>query len=183
MFVLKAPEVSDIAMSYTSRSNDLGPGAHGGALVNLIHSYTSTGDPFVRHFTDALLEDVSAPFFASLHRWLFSGELYDPFEEFFVAVDPKLAHLRLDHHPSAISGAGGLGNLSIDGGFGGRGGEVDIAGDKDGALSLWQNKYQFRPDMLPAFVSEAFGKKVCFPHMVGRDMTKCMRRSFQPARV
>ena len=30
----------------------------GGALVNLIHGYTENGDPFVRKFTDQLLEDV-----------------------------------------------------------------------------------------------------------------------------
>lgn len=33
--------------------------AHGGALVNLIHSYTDNGDPFVRNFTDELLEEAS----------------------------------------------------------------------------------------------------------------------------
>jgi gamma-tubulin complex component 3 len=32
--------------------------AHGGALVNLIHGYTDNGDPFVRKFTDQLLEEV-----------------------------------------------------------------------------------------------------------------------------
>ncbi len=30
----------------------------GGALVNLIHSYTDNGDPFIRKFTDELLEEV-----------------------------------------------------------------------------------------------------------------------------
>ena len=34
------------------------PDAQGGALVNLIHSYTDNGDPFVRKFTDQLLEEV-----------------------------------------------------------------------------------------------------------------------------
>jgi hypothetical protein len=33
-------------------------GTHGGSLVNLIHSYTDNGDPFVRKFTDELLEQV-----------------------------------------------------------------------------------------------------------------------------
>lgn len=33
--------------------------SHGGALVNLIHSYTDNGDPFVRKFTDELLEEVN----------------------------------------------------------------------------------------------------------------------------
>ena len=71
--------------------------------MNLIHGYADNGDPFVRKFTGALLEEVrtsmtslnkaadvrqvSKPFFSMLHRWLFSGELYDPFSEFFVAVD------------------------------------------------------------------------------------------------
>jgi gamma-tubulin complex component 3 len=27
---------------------------------------------------------------------------------------------------------------------------------------LWQDKYRFRRDMLPAFVGEAFGKRVCY---------------------
>ncbi len=38
------------------------PDAHGGALVNLIHSYTDNGDPFVRKFTDQLLEEVGSLF-------------------------------------------------------------------------------------------------------------------------
>ena len=33
-------------------------GACGGALVSIIHSYTDNGDPFVRKFTDQLLEEV-----------------------------------------------------------------------------------------------------------------------------
>jgi hypothetical protein len=35
--------------------------AHGGALVNLIHGYTDNGDPFVRQFTDQLLEEARFP--------------------------------------------------------------------------------------------------------------------------
>ena len=35
------------------------PDAQGGALVSLIHGYTDNGDPFIRKFTDSLLEDVS----------------------------------------------------------------------------------------------------------------------------
>lgn len=33
---------------------------YGGALVNLIHTYTRNGDPFVRKVTDELLEEVCA---------------------------------------------------------------------------------------------------------------------------
>ncbi|KAJ7700140.1 Spc98 family-domain-containing protein [Mycena rosella] len=121
--------------------------AQGGALVNLIHGYTDNGDPF-----------VSKPFFATLHKWLFSGELYDPFSEFFVAMDPALAHMQYVH-PSSL--AGGIGPLAGDGGFGGLGGDSDdISVERDGGLKLWEAKYQFQEDMLPMFVGEAFGKKI-----------------------
>ncbi|KAJ8464042.1 hypothetical protein ONZ51_g9857 [Trametes cubensis] len=128
--------------------------AHGGALVNLIHGYAENGDPFIRKFTNQLLEEVSKPFFATLHKWLFSGELYDPFSEFFVAVDPELAHLQY-MQPSLQ----GVGQLASDGGFGG--GEVeDTSEEHAGGLQLWEQKYRFQKDMLPAFVGETFGRKI-----------------------
>ncbi|KIM53815.1 hypothetical protein SCLCIDRAFT_1222528 [Scleroderma citrinum Foug A] len=128
--------------------------AQGGALVNLIHSYTDNGDPFVRKFTDQLLEEVSQPFFSTLHKWLFSGELYDPYNEFFVAVNPELAHVQYLLHPTSLSGVG-------DGVFGALSGEADdISSEREGGLRLWEAKYQFRMDMLPMFVGEAFGKKI-----------------------
>ncbi|KAK0468412.1 gamma-tubulin complex, component 3 [Desarmillaria tabescens] len=132
--------------------------AHGGALVNLIHSYTDNGDPFVRKFTDQLLEEVSKPFFATLHKWLFSGELYDPFNEFFVAMDPSLKHVQYTH-PSSLSG--GFGQATGDGGLGGLLMDNEDASDKrENGLQLWQSKYQFQEDMLPMFVGEAFGRKI-----------------------
>ncbi|TFY63403.1 hypothetical protein EVJ58_g3277 [Rhodofomes roseus] len=130
-------------------------GAHGGALVNLIHGYADNGDPFIRKFTDQLLDEVSKPFFATLHKWLFSGELVDPFSEFFVAVDPELAHLQYGQ-PSHD----GIGPSGGDGGFGGLGDGEDISGEREGGLKLWESKYQFQKDMLPAFVGEVFGRKI-----------------------
>ncbi|KAH9938282.1 gamma-tubulin complex DGRIP91/SPC98 component [Fomitopsis serialis] len=118
-------------------------GAHGGALVNLIHGYADNGDPFIRKFTDQLLDEVSKPFFATLHKWLFSGELVDPFSEFFVAVDPELAHLQYGQ-PSHD----GVGPSGGDGGFGGLGDGEDLSGEREGE------------DMLPAFVGEVFGRKI-----------------------
>ncbi|KIY71475.1 gamma-tubulin complex DGRIP91/SPC98 component [Cylindrobasidium torrendii FP15055 ss-10] len=126
--------------------------AHGGALVNLIHSYTDNGDPFVRKFTDQLLEEVSKPFFATLHKWLFSGDLYDPFNEFFVAGNPALAHLQY-LHPSSIGGQ------LLDEGFGATDNEEGST-RRHSTLQLWQSKYLFRKDMLPMFVGEAFGRKI-----------------------
>jgi gamma-tubulin complex component 3 len=98
---------------------------------------------------------VSKPFFSTLHRWLFSGELYDPFSEFFVAIDPELAHVQYVH-PSAH-----LGGLGADAGilFGGDGEAPDVSGEREGGQRLWETKYRFRKDMLPMFVGEAFGRK------------------------
>ncbi|KAL4265001.1 Spindle pole body component [Pleurotus pulmonarius] len=132
--------------------------SHGGALVNIIHGYTENGDPFVRKFTDQLLEDVSKPFFATLHKWLFSGELYDPYLEFFVAMDPSLAHMQYAH-PSSLSG--GINQLSSDGGFAGPFNDGDdMSGDREGGLKLWEAKYKFQKEMLPMFVGETFGRKI-----------------------
>jgi gamma-tubulin complex component 3 len=72
-------------------------------------------------------------------------------------MDPELAHMQYVH-PSSL--AGGIGQLSGDGGFGG-GSDNDDMLDREGGLRLWEAKYLFQKDMLPLFVGEAFGKKVC----------------------
>lgn len=69
-----------------------------------------------------------------------------------------MAHLQYIH---PLSLAGGVGQLTGDGGFGG-GDTDDISGVHDGGLRLWETKYQFQKDMLPMFVGEAFGRKVHF---------------------
>src|SRR3984957_17733341 len=95
---------------------------------------------------------VSKPFFATLHKWLFSGELYDPFSEFFVAIDPKLAHVQ---HSNP-------GQPPVDDGFTGLGADTDdFLGEPEGGLRLWEAKYHFQKDMLPMFVGESFGRKAC----------------------
>ena len=89
-----------------------------------------------------------------MHKWLFSGELYDPYNEFFVSVDPDLTHVQYLLHPSLLTGGG-------DGMFGALAGDAeDISTERESGLRLWQAKYRFRKDMLPMFVGEAFGKKV-----------------------
>lgn len=62
---------------------------HGGALVNLIHGYTANGDPFVREFTDELLEEVW--FFT---RWLSSDIDICPGVQTFLLHAPQMALLR-----------------------------------------------------------------------------------------
>nr|CAG8605196.1 12253_t:CDS:10 [Entrophospora candida] len=83
----------------------------GGALVSTIYKYTYNGDPFIQNFINNILEEVSKPFFEMLQRWIYEGELEDPFEEFFVACDPNVEEdlwqskykIRKDMQPTFIS--------------------------------------------------------------------------------
>lgn len=90
-----------------------------------------------------------------MHKWLFSGELYDPFEEFFVTVDSSLGHVN-HGHPSSIPG--GISYPVNDSAFGGY--TEDATETPENGQKLWETKYKFRQDMLPMFVGESFGKKV-----------------------
>ncbi|CAG8543918.1 14495_t:CDS:10 [Acaulospora morrowiae] len=76
----------------------------GGALVSAIYNYTNHGDPFIQQFVNNMLEKM-------LQRWIYEGELEDPFEEFFVACNPDVEedlwqskyYIRSDMRPAFIS--------------------------------------------------------------------------------
>lgn len=102
---------------------------------------------------------VSKPFFSILQKWLFSGELQDPFSEFFVAVNPELAHLGylrpISSNNTSLAGDGGFGGLASQ--------DIHPNGDtSESGMRPWEGKYQFKPEMLPRFVGDTFGKKVEF---------------------
>jgi len=91
-----------------------------------------------------------------LEKWLFSGELQDPFGEFFVAVNPDLAHF--DYlRPRTADGS----SLVGDGGFA-RISSEDILNENasSAGIRLWEEKYMFKKEMLPRYVGETFGKRV-----------------------
>ncbi len=94
---------------------------------------------------------VSKPFFQTLTSWIFSGHLYDPFNEFFVQLNPNVPHKKLGWDTPA----GDIGFVGVNefGSFG-------EAQDNNTAYMLWEKKYIFVKEMLPSFVSEVFGKKV-----------------------
>eukprot|EP00842_Homolaphlyctis_polyrhiza_P005168 jgi/Hompol1/5652/HPOL_004606-RA len=54
----------------------------------MLHNYVTHGDPGVHEYIRRLLVEVSAPFYRMLKRWIYEGELEDPFGEFFVTIDP-----------------------------------------------------------------------------------------------
>ena len=57
----------------------------GGQLITLIHSFASShGDPIVAAFAERLLGSFTRPFYDMLRRWIYDGELSDPYLEFFV---------------------------------------------------------------------------------------------------
>jgi len=92
-----------------------------------------------------------------LHKWLFSGELYDPFAEFFVSLDPDPTHFMAvssGEMRNPLSGDSGLERFGTDG--------DDYSGTREDGLKLWDVKYRFRREMLPLFVGDVFGKKVNF---------------------
>ena len=75
-------------------------------------------------------------------------------------MDPELAHYQYIH-PKAMNG-----QTSTDGGFPSILGDLDEgSSESDPRSRLWEAKYQFRKEMLPSFLGEAFGRKVsrlCF---------------------
>lgn len=57
----------------------------GGQLISLIHGFSSShGDPVVAAFAERLLVGFTRPFYDFLRRWIYDGELSDPYLEFFV---------------------------------------------------------------------------------------------------
>lgn len=84
----------------------------GGALISMIHNYTKHGDPFIKSYIVRILQVVSRPFYEILERWVYEGELDDPYHEFFVACDNTVSKdklwqskytLRQDMLPSFLS--------------------------------------------------------------------------------
>ncbi|BFZ64754.1 Microtubule-nucleating Tub4p (gamma-tubulin) complex component [Saitoella coloradoensis] len=60
------------------------PELKGGQLISAIHDFGTHGDPFVNTFAQRLVTKITLPFYEMLCRWIYDGELLDPYEEFFV---------------------------------------------------------------------------------------------------
>ena len=69
----------------------------GGQLITMIHSFSlSHGDPFVGAFAERLLANVTRPFYDMLRRWVYDGELVDPYNEFFVMEPDPASRPEID---------------------------------------------------------------------------------------
>ncbi|CAD7697869.1 unnamed protein product [Ostreobium quekettii] len=56
----------------------------GGELAGAVYSYLHQGDPTTHAFTNRMLQRVRVPVLDMIKQWVFEGELYDPYGEFFV---------------------------------------------------------------------------------------------------
>lgn len=62
----------------------------GGAIISSINSYVLHGSPGTKTLLLRLLKEVSAPILTMIKTWMIEGELNDPFQEFFVCMDPEI---------------------------------------------------------------------------------------------
>jgi len=63
----------------------------GGEITSTLFAYSKHGDPAVKAMVLAMLKEATQPIFNMIKRWVFEGELEDPFQEFFVESDPKVS--------------------------------------------------------------------------------------------
>lgn len=153
-----------------SKRSHMFPAAQGGALVNLIHGYADNGDPFVRKFTDQLLEEVTRTRLrihekthphcrypdrsSPLCTGGFSLESCTTRSQSFSSPQTPSLHIcntcTFPPVPAASSLAMAGSVLT----------ERTSRGEHESGLKLWESKYRFHKEMLPSFVGEVFGNKV-----------------------
>ncbi|KAJ0406521.1 hypothetical protein P43SY_001452 [Pythium insidiosum] len=73
----------------------------GGALLSEIQRMSASlaGDSAARQLFSFLLERASQPYLAMLERWIYHGDLVDPYDEFMVRGDATLRHEDLTQDP------------------------------------------------------------------------------------
>ncbi|KAL1844519.1 hypothetical protein VTK73DRAFT_2375 [Phialemonium thermophilum] len=105
----------------------------GGPLISLIHGFsTSHGDPTVAAFAERLLAQVSRPFYDVLRRWIYDGELSDPYREFFVHEQQPQQHQQQPYRDAKAKGL----------------------------ASVWNSKYEVDEAMIPTIISPDLARKV-----------------------
>ena len=125
-------------------------GCKGGALISMIHNYVIHGDPVVNKYISKLLLDISAPFYTMLSRWMYKGELQDPFGEFFVSQDDGISlNASISSTAAGFNGTSAIDAMSIDDG------------------NIWRSKYVIKYDLIPGFVSKPLAKKI---FLVGKSL-------------
>ncbi|KAF6035402.1 TUBGCP3 [Bugula neritina] len=76
---------------------DIAKGKKGGALLSIIHSYSWHGAIAHTSLVSNMLSLTVKPLFGIISRWIYTGTLEDPYNEFFVASDPQVKDDNLWH--------------------------------------------------------------------------------------
>ena len=101
-------------------------------MITAIHSLSAShGDPFVSAFAERILVQVTQPFYDILRQWIFDGELYDPYHEFFVLEQDNSGNGDKESDPRRAV-----------------------------ATSVWADKYKLDDVMVPTIMSGELAKKV-----------------------
>lgn len=74
----------------------------GGEIISALFAYTKHGDLTIQNMVLTMLKEATTPLFGMIKRWVFEGELEDPFLEFFVESDPKAPIDQLWHKKYTI---------------------------------------------------------------------------------
>jgi len=75
----------------------------GGSMLDGIHTFClEQGDAKAKDLYLHLLEKASQPFLAILSRWLFKGELNDPYKEFMISEDVSVSREALEEDFNAL---------------------------------------------------------------------------------
>ena len=121
----------------------------GGALINVIYKESMHGDPAIRESMVRILVKVVEEVKKMLSRWIFHGQIDDPYKEFFImnTSQSQLAAGSTCSTPTRSTiGQSVLSGHSL----------TPLTGD----ASAWLEKYTINHDMLPGFIPQDQARKI-----------------------
>ena len=115
--------------------------AHGCYILDFIYKASCSGVANVREAMQRLLHEGHKVLYKQLLRWILQGNLYDPFEEFFVRS--------IENATSCDDTTKGEGSLAV-------------VEDEDQVDKQLASKFQLRIDMIPCHISVSTAEKIFF---------------------
>ena len=82
-------------MKWLAVITDLVKNLKGGAICSAINTYVLNGSPSTKQFIGRILKEVSTPILSMIKTWMLTGEINDPYQEFFVETDPNIGYNEL----------------------------------------------------------------------------------------
>ena len=124
----------------------------GGALINVIYKESMHGDPMIRECMVRILVKVVEELKKMLSRWIFHGQIDDPYKEFFImnTSQSQLATCSTGYSTPTTSGRSTIGQSLSSHSL------TPLTGD----ASTWLEKHTINHDMLPGFIPQDQAKKI-----------------------